>query len=84
MKLMRFHLTPSLHYFHHFAIDTWERLSQGDSNILSPNVDNCEMDEDFVGKIIPPDWKLEWGPWGSDFFSSKLEWGSILREKTHS
>lgn len=68
MKLMRFHLTPSLHYFHHFAIDTWERLSQGDSNILSPNVDNCEMDEDFVGKIIPPDWKLEWGPWGSDFF----------------
>ena len=51
LKLRRFHLEPSLHYMHHFAVDTCERLRLGDQYILSPNCDNCECDEDFVGRI---------------------------------
>lgn len=49
--LRRFTLEPSLHYFHHYAVDVTARLQAQDSHILSPNQDNCEMDEDFVGRI---------------------------------
>lgn len=51
LKLRRFHLEPSLHYMHHFAVDTFERVALGDRYIMSPNCDNCECDEDFVGRI---------------------------------
>lgn len=47
----RFLLEPSLHYFHHYAIDINHRLRNGDHYILSPNQDNCESDEDFVGRL---------------------------------
>eukprot|EP00438_Fugacium_kawagutii_P016391 Skav210373 [mRNA] locus=scaffold1357:670957:671550:- [translate_table: standard] len=47
----RFLLEPSLHYFHHFAIDITHRLRKGDRYILTPNQDNCECDEDFVGRL---------------------------------
>ena len=50
-QLRRYMLEPSLHYFHHFAVDTNERLSLQDKYVLSPNQDNCEADEDFVGRI---------------------------------
>jgi hypothetical protein len=36
---------------HHFAVDTQERLDLNDMHILSPNNDNCETDEDFVGRV---------------------------------
>lgn len=51
LKLRRFHLEPTLHYMHHFAVDTQERLDLNDMHILSPNNDNCETDEDFVGRV---------------------------------
>ena len=50
-QLRRYHLEPSLHYMHHFAIDYQERLQLGDKHLLSPNNDNCETDEDFVGRL---------------------------------
>lgn len=44
--LCRYHLEPSLHYFYHY---NFELLS---SNVLpSPALDNCEADEDFIGKV---------------------------------
>lgn len=49
--LRRYMLEPSLHYFHHYAVDITERIQQGDEWILSPNQDNCECDEDFVGRL---------------------------------
>lgn len=50
-SLRRFHLEPSLHYFHHYGIDIRRHLDQhGRSLVLSPSVDGCEQDEDFVGK----------------------------------
>lgn len=50
-SLRRFMLEPSLHYFHHYAIDIIHRLDAGDKYLLSPNADNCESDEDFVGRL---------------------------------
>lgn len=49
--LRRYMLEPSIHYYHHFAVDLSIRIRHGDKRILSPNQDNCEMDEDFVGAI---------------------------------
>lgn len=51
LRLRRFNMEPSLHYFHHYPIDIWERLEQGDEWVLSPNCDNCECDESFVGRV---------------------------------
>lgn len=50
-SLRRFMLEPSLHYFHHYAIDLTHRLQKNDKYLLSPNQDNCESDEDFVGRL---------------------------------
>ena len=49
--LRRFMMEPSLHYFHHYAVDIIRRVHANDAWILSPNQDNCEMDEDFVGRV---------------------------------
>ena len=50
-SLRRFHLEPSLRYFHHYGVDFRRHLEQhGSSPALSPGVDNCEADEDFVGR----------------------------------
>ena len=49
--LRRYHLEPTLHYFHHYGIDMIRHLRQhGEVPQLSPGVDNCEADEDFVGR----------------------------------
>ncbi|CAK9047294.1 Uncharacterized protein SCF082_LOCUS26512 [Durusdinium trenchii] len=48
--LSRFHLEPSLHYWHHFYTEHQICLDLGMQRILSPAVSSCEMDEDFVGK----------------------------------
>ena len=49
--LRRFMLEPSLHYFHHYAVDLTACLEKQHEKIMSPNQDNCECDEDFVGRI---------------------------------
>ena len=49
--LPRFHLEPSLHYWHHFGVDWDTQLERGDPYILSCGIDNCESDEDYVGKL---------------------------------
>ena len=49
--LRRFMLEPSIHYFHHYGVDITQQISRGDQWILSPNQDNCEADEDFVGRL---------------------------------
>ena len=51
IKLARFHMEPSLHYFHHFGVDIDIALLRGDTYIRSPGLDNCESDEDFVGRL---------------------------------
>ena len=49
----RYHLVPSLHAMHHFWIDAKQALtiSPPVKVTMSPGVQNCEADEDFVGKI---------------------------------
>ena len=45
-NLCRYHLEPSLHYFCHYAFE----LQSGDL-LPNPALDNCEADEDFIGKV---------------------------------
>ena len=49
--LARFHLEPCLHNFRHFAHDLDVALARGCEWIYSPSSQNCDMDEDFVGRI---------------------------------
>ena len=50
--LPRYHLVPSLHAFHHFWIDSKRATADPEvQHCLTPNVANCEANEDFVGKI---------------------------------
>lgn len=44
--LCRYHLEPSLHYFYHFKYDL-----KSDDILINPATQNCEGDEDFIGKI---------------------------------
>ena len=43
--LCRYHLEPSLHYFYHFKFDL-----QSDDILINPATQNCEADEDFIGR----------------------------------
>ena len=49
--LARFRLEPCLHQFRHFYTDLTDALSAGAQAVLSPSVQCCEMDEDFVGAL---------------------------------
>ena len=47
----RFRMEPCVHHFMHFGVDLQEMISAGASWIYSPVADNCEGDEDFVGRV---------------------------------
>ena len=51
LRRCRFRMEPCLHHFMHFATDMKEMIDQGARYIYSPIADNCEGDEDFVGKV---------------------------------
>ena len=50
---MRFRMEPCLHHYCHFGVDIRETLNQSPEIqwIPSPAPQNCEQDEDFVGKV---------------------------------
>ena len=52
-KWMRFRMEPCLHHYCHFGVDIRETLNQSPEIqwIPSPAPQNCEQDEDFVGKV---------------------------------
>ena len=51
IRKCRFRMEPCLHHFMHFAMDMTEMVNQGARWIYSPVADNCEGDEDFVGRV---------------------------------
>ena len=51
MQFPAFAMKPKIHLLAHVLQDLRTALSQGSSRILSCNVNNCEMNEDFIGRI---------------------------------
>ena len=51
LDLRRYHLEPSLHYFHHYYTDLMAKVRANHPWVMSPACDNAESDEDFVGRL---------------------------------
>ena len=50
-RVLRFKLSPKMHAFAHFLFDLRVQLSMNVAWAASPTMANCQMDEDFVGRI---------------------------------
>ena len=46
LRLCRYHLEPSQHYFYHYNFEL-----RSHDVIMSPATENCEADEDFIGRV---------------------------------
>ena len=47
----RFQMQPSLHYYAHYYVRLWREVETGCKWVASPALENCEADEDFIGRV---------------------------------